>query len=199
MHFINLSQNLIGQLNINTGHGQFQLLHAGRPDNIGGHEIACGDKLIGQRRGINAVFFYAPTIFEQSGVGTNAAFAQATVVGLTNVLFTVVAMVLIDRLGRKPLLIAGLAGIIVSMSLVSYGFGQATYTLTETSVSGLEIDAKSKDNLRALSGTVFQSDIAFKEAVAAQIDPQVARNQESAIIASAISVNAVLVLSLIHI
>ena len=74
-------------------------------------------------------------------MGTNAAFAQATVVGLTNVLFTVVAMVLIDRLGRKPLLIAGLTGIIVSMSLVSYGFGQATYTLTETSVSALEIDA----------------------------------------------------------
>jgi hypothetical protein len=81
------------------------------------------------------------------------------------------------------------------MSLVSYGFGQATYTLTETSVSALEIDAKSKDNLRALSGTVFQSDVAFKEAVAAQIDPQVARNRESAIIASAISVNAVLVLA----
>ena len=157
--------------------------------------IAISVGIVQQITGINAVFFYAPTIFEQSGVGTNAAFAQATVVGLTNVLFTVVAMVLIDRLGRKPLLIAGLAGIIVSMSLVSYGFGQATYTLTETSVSALEIDAKSKDNLRALSGTVFQSDVAFKEAVAAQIDPQVARNQESAIIASAISVNAVLVLA----
>ena len=128
-------------------------------------------------------------------MGTNAAFAQATVVGLTNVVFTVVAMVLIDRLGRKPLLIAGLAGIIVSMSLVSYGFGQATYTLTDASVSALEIDAKSKDNLMALSGTVFQSDVAFKRAVATQIDPQVARNHESAIIASAISVNAALVLA----
>ena len=97
-----------------------------------------------QITGINAVFFYAPTIFEQSGVGTNAAFAQATWVGLTNVIFTVVAMLLIDRLGRKPLLIAGLTGIIVSMSLVSYGFGQATYTLTNDSIASIELDAKPK-------------------------------------------------------
>ena len=49
-----------------------------------------------QITGINVVFFYAPSIFEQSGIGTNAAFAQAVVVGIVNVLFTLVSMVLID-------------------------------------------------------------------------------------------------------
>ena len=47
--------------------------------------------------GINVIFFYAPTIFEQSGVGTNAAFMQAVWIGLVNVAFTVVAMLTIDK------------------------------------------------------------------------------------------------------
>lgn len=75
-----------------------------------------------QASGINAIFFYAPSIFEKSGVGTNAAFAQATYVGIVNVVFTVVAMVLIDRLGRKPLMLAGLAGIAISMFTSAWGF-----------------------------------------------------------------------------
>jgi MFS family permease len=115
-------------------------------------------------------------------------------VGLTNVIFTVVAMLLIDRLGRKPLLIAGLSGIIVSMSLVSYGFGQATYTLTNDSISSIELDVQTKAPLGALVGTRFESDVAFKTAIGDALGEQVARDNQSTIIASAISVNALLVL-----
>ena len=79
-----------------------------------------------QITGINAVFFYAPMIFQQSGVGTDAAFMQAIFVGLINLVFTVLAISLIDRLGRRPLLIAGLAGIAASMLLLAYGFGSAS-------------------------------------------------------------------------
>ena len=64
--------------------------------------------IIQQATGINSVFFYAPMIFEQSGIGTNASFMQAVLVGLVNLVLTVVAMVLIDRLGRRPLLGFGL-------------------------------------------------------------------------------------------
>ena len=75
-----------------------------------------------QSSGINAVYFYAPTIFEQSGVGTDAAFAQATYIGIVNIVFTVAAMSLIDKLGRRPLMLTGLAGIAVSMFLSAWGF-----------------------------------------------------------------------------
>ena len=75
-----------------------------------------------QVTGINSVFFYAPMIFEQSGIGTDAAFMQAVLVGLVNLVFTVLAIVFVDRVGRRPLLGFGLAGIALCMLLLSYGF-----------------------------------------------------------------------------
>jgi len=78
--------------------------------------------IVQQVTGINAVFFYAPTIFEQSGIGTNAAFMQAALVGLVNLVFTLVAMALIDRFGRRPLLVFGLAGIAACMLLLAWAF-----------------------------------------------------------------------------
>ena len=90
-----------------------------------------------QITGINSVFFYAPMIFEQSGIGTDAAFIQAILVGLINVVFTIVAMGLIDKLGRKPLLAIGVTGVALSMFLLSFSFNAATYTLTNDSISKL--------------------------------------------------------------
>ena len=78
--------------------------------------------ILQQITGINAVFFYAPMIFEQSGIGTNAAFMQAALVGLVNLAFTVVAMALIDRFGRRPLLGFGLSGIAICMLLLAWAF-----------------------------------------------------------------------------
>ena len=71
--------------------------------------------ILQQITGINAVFFYAPMIFEQTGLGTDASFLQAILVGITNVVFTLIAIALIDKIGRKSLLIAGVSGIIVCM------------------------------------------------------------------------------------
>ena len=75
-----------------------------------------------QITGINSVFFYAPMIFEQSGIGTDASFMQAVLVGVVNLVFTLLAIALIDKLGRRPLLGLGLSGIAVCMLLLSYGF-----------------------------------------------------------------------------
>jgi len=83
--------------------------------------------ILQQITGINSVFFYAPMIFEQSGIGTDASFMQAIMVGLVNLVFTVLAIALIDKLGRRPLLGFGLTGIAVCMFLLAYGFGSATY------------------------------------------------------------------------
>ncbi len=75
-----------------------------------------------QVSGINAVFFYAPMIFERSGIGANAAFMQAALVGFVNLVFTVVAMAVIDRFGRRPLLLFGLSGIAACMLLLAWAF-----------------------------------------------------------------------------
>jgi SP family arabinose:H+ symporter-like MFS transporter len=77
-----------------------------------------------QITGINAVFFYAPLIFEQSGIAADAAFLQAVLVGLVNLVFTIIAILTIDKLGRKPLLIFGVGGIALFMFLLAFGFGQ---------------------------------------------------------------------------
>ena len=78
--------------------------------------------ILQQITGINAVFFYAPVIFEHAGASVNGAFAQAVCVGVVNLVFTVLALLLIDRLGRRPLLLCGTAGIALSMGLLGYGF-----------------------------------------------------------------------------
>ncbi len=69
--------------------------------------------------GINAVLYYAPTMFENMGASTDAAFWQAVIVGVTNTVFTLVAVVTVDRLGRKPLLIAG--AIIMAAAMLTLG------------------------------------------------------------------------------
>jgi SP family arabinose:H+ symporter-like MFS transporter len=84
--------------------------------------IGLGVGILQQLTGINAVFFYAPVIFQHAGASTDAAFLQAVYVGLVNLAFTVVAILLIDRLGRRPLLMWGTAGIALSMGLMAWGF-----------------------------------------------------------------------------
>ncbi|MDH3902345.1 MAG: MFS transporter, partial [Xanthomonadales bacterium] len=86
--------------------------------------------ILQQITGINSVFFYAPMIFEQSGIGTDAAFMQAVLVGIVNLVATVVAILLIDKLGRRPLLITGLVIIATSMLLLAYSFGSASTSPT---------------------------------------------------------------------
>ena len=83
--------------------------------------------ILQQITGINSVFFYAPMIFEQSGIGKDASFMQAVLVGIVNLVATVVAIALIDKLGRRPLLISGLVIIASSMLLLAYSFHSASY------------------------------------------------------------------------
>lgn len=75
-----------------------------------------------QLSGINALLYYAPRIFEEAGLGRSAAMLGSVGVGLANVLFTIIGMLLIDRLGRKKLMYFGSLGYIVSLSLVSISF-----------------------------------------------------------------------------
>lgn len=146
-----------------------------------------------QITGINSVFFYAPMIFEQSGIGTDASFVQAILVGLINLIFTLIAMALIDRLGRKPLLVFGLSGIVLSMALLSFGFYSATYTLEDDTIAVLP-EAVQTEQLMALEGQTFQGDLAYKNALDEALGDNLASEHESALITAAISMNPMLIL-----
>ncbi|MGZ5498357.1 MAG: sugar porter family MFS transporter, partial [Candidatus Aminicenantales bacterium] len=75
-----------------------------------------------QITGINAILYYAPRIFEGAGFARMSAIGQSTIVGLVNMLFTVVAIVLADRVGRRPLLLVATGGMGVSLVLLGAAF-----------------------------------------------------------------------------
>lgn len=68
--------------------------------------------------GINVVLYYAPEIFKSMGSGTDAALMQTIIVGAVNMIFTIIAIQTVDKLGRKPLLIIGAIGMALSMFLL---------------------------------------------------------------------------------
>ncbi len=148
--------------------------------------------IVQQITGINAVFFYAPMIFEQSGIGTDASFMQAILVGMVNLAFTVVAILLIDRLGRKPLLVTGLAGVAISMAVLAFGFWSATYMLDPGALSALPEEVATA--LMPLAGEMFTSDLAFKEAITGAAGVELVKQFQSEIISAAIEMNSLLIL-----
>ena len=75
-----------------------------------------------QITGINAILYYAPRIFESAGFGRMSAIGQSAIVGLVNMLFTIVAIVFADRVGRRPLLIAAAGGMGASLVLLGAAF-----------------------------------------------------------------------------
>jgi len=75
--------------------------------------------MFNQLSGINAIMYYAPRIFEMAGLATETALLRSVAIGATNFVFTIVAMSVIDYLGRKKLLIIGSFGLIFSLGMLS--------------------------------------------------------------------------------
>ena len=75
-----------------------------------------------QVTGINAVLYYAPEIFKNLGADTESALLQTIIVGAVNISFTVVAIWTVDRIGRKPLMIIGAAGMGITLTLLGRAF-----------------------------------------------------------------------------
>lgn len=82
-----------------------------------------------QLSGINAILYFAPRIFELTGLGTKAALLQSIGIGLTNLVFTFVGLWLIDRLGRRTLLYIGSFGYIASLGFVAWAFFTEHYSI----------------------------------------------------------------------
>ena len=82
-----------------------------------------------QLSGINAILYFAPRIFELTGLGEKAALLQSVGIGITNLIFTFVGLWLIDRLGRRTLLFIGSFGYIASLGLTAWAFFTQHYSI----------------------------------------------------------------------
>ena len=82
-----------------------------------------------QLSGINAILYFAPRIFELTGLGAKAALLQSIGIGVTNLIFTFVGLWLIDRLGRRTLLYIGSFGYIASLGLTAWAFFTSHFSI----------------------------------------------------------------------
>lgn len=80
-----------------------------------------------QVSGINAIIYYAPRIFEMTGLGTDSALLSTAGIGAVNFVFTLIGLNLIDRYGRKKLMYVGSVGLIITLGLVAHAFYTETF------------------------------------------------------------------------
>jgi sugar porter (SP) family MFS transporter len=126
-----------------------------------------------QLSGINAFLYYSPRIFEAAGLQESAALLSSIGIGLTNLIFTLLGLYLIDKIGRRLLMIIGSIGYIVSLTLVSVAFLQewkgmsipfflflfiASHAIGQGAVIWVFISEIFPDNLRA-QGQSFGSSV----------------------------------------
>jgi MFS family permease len=155
--------------------------------------IAFGIAFFQQITGINAIFYYAPTIFEQAGGSTDSSFLQAIVVGLTNLVFTLVAIRLIDKLGRKPLLIIGTTAMTIALSMATLAFNSATYDVNETTLTKIE-NEEMRTALSSLDGQSYHSQKEIFAAVSPILNEDQLFSFKRNEIKNFININATLVL-----
>ncbi|MCI1648009.1 MAG: sugar porter family MFS transporter [Bacteroides sp.] len=87
--------------------------------------IGAGIAILGQFMGVNAVLYYGPSIFEQAGLSGGDALFSQVLVGVVNMVTTIIAVVIIDRVGRKKLVYYGVSGMILSLLLIGFYFHYA--------------------------------------------------------------------------
>lgn len=89
-----------------------------------------------QLSGINAILYFAPRVFEMTGLGEQAALLQSIGIGVTNLIFTFVGLWLIDRLGRRTLLYIGSVGYIASLGLCAWAFATENFSIVPWCIFG---------------------------------------------------------------
>lgn len=87
--------------------------------------IGAAIAMLGQFMGVNAVLYYGPTIFESTGLSSGDSLYYQVFVGLVNMLTTIVAIAIIDKIGRKKLVYFGVSGMVVCLLLITFYFSFA--------------------------------------------------------------------------
>ena len=149
--------------------------------------------ILQQITGINAIYFYATSVFKQTGIGTDAAFSSGILLSSVTVVFTFIAMYLIDRVGRRPLMLVGTAGIAISLLLCSFGFSQASYKLTLQDISQFKFE--NSQNLIPFAGKIYENDVIFKEKMKTSLGSRTYNKNDGILLEAATKINATLVLA----
>jgi sugar porter (SP) family MFS transporter len=90
--------------------------------------LAISFAVFNQVSGINAIIYYAPRIFEMTGLGRSSSLLSTMGIGVVNFIFTLIAINYIDRIGRKTLMLIGSFGLIITLGLVSQAFYTKDFT-----------------------------------------------------------------------
>jgi MFS family permease len=150
--------------------------------------IGLGLAFFQQITGINAIFFYAPIVFEKTGASLNDALLQQIIIGLVNLGFTIVAIYYIDRLGRRPLLLIGTAAMAVCLFTNAWAFHSATYELTPAAVA--ELPDELQPGLLSLVGQPYKSQTDFTAA----LDKAGSAGYTDVLVKQSLNISAILVL-----
>lgn len=142
--------------------------------------------------GMNPLQSFMPQIFEYAGRGETKLYDQMTV-NLIGLFFTLFALLIIDKVGRRFVLISGLSACAIGWGVVAYGFGTATYSVTPEVIEAV---SKQSDTtpLQPIVGVIFESELAFKGELRRLVGHDTYRVIEGAIMQHGVSMNANLVL-----
>lgn len=143
--------------------------------------------------GINAIMFYAPYVIEQVGLGVDASFLVPVVNGIFSIIATSAALIFIDRIGRRTILLGGLGVAAISLAACSLSFASATYRLQADTIAALPtiID---RSALLPLAERSFDNDVDFKNALNEVLGKDVAQANEGELLKAGTHINSWIVL-----
>lgn len=147
-----------------------------------------------QITGINAIYFYATSIFKQTGIGNDASFSSGVLLSSITVIFTLVAIFTIDRMGRRPLLLIGVSGVAISLLVCALGFYNATYEIKSSEVDSIVLKDISVEDLAFALDKKYDSDLDFKKDMKDNLGTQLYAKNEGSILEAATTINSTLVL-----
>ncbi|MBK8097546.1 MAG: sugar porter family MFS transporter [Planctomycetes bacterium] len=130
--------------------------------------IGLGLAFFQQATGINAIFYYSPTIFGLAGATRDVALGHAILIGVVNIGFTLVAMRWIDRLGRRPLLLLGSAAMALALVVNGLAFADARYVLTPAVLTAVALTPAEAQALQPLVGVGHHLTQTLAEAIRVQ-------------------------------
>jgi len=144
--------------------------------------------------GMNAVLFFAPMVFEQVGMSVSDTFLQTILLGATAVVGTIIAIVFVERLGRRTLTLAGLALIFAAHLSTWYGFASARYSIDDAAMTEIAAQGVDVAKLAPLEGRTYSSDVELKADLATVYTKAELPLATGPVINSTIEINPVLVL-----